>query len=890
MTLTAYLENKILKMNKLTKYITLSAAAMALVGCANDEPYITDDNIQVGEDGTLVTDHVAFKTQLSSFDTSADGARSSAIYAREHKQMKEWEDKETGFFMSSSYMEPTDQQGKNSRGFAFNNNSYDVGQFDSRYGSQGIRVSASFKKDGQETNWINDQRFYRHNDGVWRSSQPWYWPRGAEYYTLYAFTPIAQMYEQNGASIGYGGDGRSPYLDYTTPNYSGDQQDIMVAKRQIWPHTNGQNGPLKGDWDKLPTEVQPFQFKHIMAGLRIRVAIRPGRPNINRFDINGVPVRRGKYYMSTGWWDTNFPNENKNFNTYTSSPSETNEGTRRQNFDNKELEYHIYNDVMSWEQTFMLIPQTFNSGTELVIFWKGGGETKLKLDGLELKAGQLLYLDIQEPSIFEEGMKSFRELPGDRTEWPQPEGGYVFFRLYEDKVNGNYYETPRPVCFNWRNPANDQEDKDQYFRKYTREGGGDGLGDYEHFGNRLNLNVLTQVHGGGHYFFSPKDMRVNFFIFNKKVTYDYTGRMSNTYRESYIRDSKWNALPDNWSDDQIKTYGAPWNFIGGELNIKLVPDKGSDGHYPKNPGSGKITFTPTSTSAHPINFPRRICVCGSVNRFPFLIVEPFGDFTDDYEHFEWRKSDDARRNLRSYRDHCLRITDNENGIYEGDIIVNQYTPSWGTVGNNGLYIVRDGWYYDNYWDLLDHWIDDRDDEYNNYEGLVTNLYRDRNKTKKGFGVVMFYLSTLHGSYGHGEHPCDEYESRLGVVNNWSYEDAAKRYSQDQGTIYNFGHTYTGSFIKLKCGKYHIKINLTAKTLEYKRTGDIFDQNNIPDTWKAYRAPHKHVRYFWYDVYKWNYTDWYTFYRNTYWIDGVKMEAGSYYYSGYNNNKNAETAP
>lgn len=864
---------------------------MAVAGCSGDEPVLTDDNIEISENGTLVTDHLAFTTKITGFNNTPEAARSEIIKS----EKKEWVDEASEMFVSTSYVEQKDEatlkkeellNSNVSRGFAFNSNDWEY--FKAVYGPGGVRVSASYEKDGGDNNWIHNQPFKRKDDKVWRSDQPWFWPRGASKYTIYAWTPVRDVYAANGTAITVEGDGANPILSYSTPAFSGDQQDIMVAKREIWPQTNGQNGPLKGDWDKDANQVQPLQFTHIMAGLRFRVAIRPGRPNINRIDVYNIPVRSGKYSLKNGSWDTS--SNSGSFGSWTSEEYNGDKAGRRNNFDSWNLQYHTYNDFMEWEQTYMLIPQTFASNTYVRIYWcEGSGSsrayTDVNLNGLTLKAGTILYVDIQEPSIFEERMKSFRELGRADTQWDAPEGGYVYFRLYEGADGNNYYQTTRRVAFNWRNPANDDEDNQQWWAN-------DGKGDYEHYGNRMNLNVLTRVYGThSNYFFAPADMRVNYYIFNKEVTYEYKGRKdNNNYRESYFRDKKWRADPENWSADQINSYCAPWNFIGGELDIKIVPYK-ENGSYPKGPGAGRITFTPHSTSAHPINFPRRIVVCGSVNRFPYLIVEPFEDSganNTTYKNYAWRGTDDAWKNIRSYRDHCLKLVDNERGIYEGsDICVNQRTPSMGSTTEdgrlNGRYYIPKGW-YDDYTD-------------GDYEFLCTDGYWTNNKRRKGYGVVMFYTSSLHGSYGHQEHPADEYESRIGVTTDKYYYDDSGKITE--GTVYNFGHTYNGSYIKLKTGYYDMRINLTEGTLYFKRTGDIMNTGydkvaGINDAkWKNFRHPHSHVRNIWYDVYRWNYSDWYKYCSSAdVFTDNsgkkVTVPAGSYYYTRWKDGSKAST--
>ena len=227
---------------------------MAVSGCSGDEPVLTDDNIEISENGTLVTDHLAFTTKITGFNNTPEAARSEIIKS----EKKEWVDEASEMFVSTSYVEQKDEatlkkeellNSNVSRGFAFNSNDWEY--FKAVYGPGGVRVSASYEKDGGDNNWIHNQPFKRKDDVVWRSDQPWFWPRGASKYTIYAWTPVRDVYAANGTAITVEGDGANPILSYSTPAFSGDQQDIMVAKREIWPHTNGQNGPLKGElYDK----------------------------------------------------------------------------------------------------------------------------------------------------------------------------------------------------------------------------------------------------------------------------------------------------------------------------------------------------------------------------------------------------------------------------------------------------------------------------------------------------------------------------------------------------------------------------------------------------------------------------------------------------------------
>lgn len=888
-------------MKRSYKYIMMLAVAAAFTACSDDEPYVNPDGSETLEDGTLLTDHAAFNIGLEGmYNTNPQAAR-SAIMSTEHKY---WDDKESGFMLSATYVEP-DKTPLASR--AEHLDSGYTWKFDEWYKDVGVMVSAYYDKDGEQE-WLRDIPFRRNGDGAWRPDQRRYWPRGASKFTLYAWTPLRQEYydrdtrdfggdADQSKRVGFGSwyDGTTPYLWYRTAIYSADQQDIMVAKRELWPSGNGNGSALQVDGD--PVAAKQMTFTHALGGLRFRIARRPGRPNINRFDLCQIPYRTGDYNMRTGEW----VNKRDRFNSWTAWTDDKSTPGRK-NWTDFWVQQHTYNDVMPEDRTFMLIPQKFDSDTYLRIFWADGTSTDVNLNGVEIQAGRMLYIDIQEPSIFVEGMKSFRENSDDSWTYPTPNGGFDYLRLWESP-SGNYYQSNRPVSFgNWRLPYSVDEDNQVW---------NDNNGEY--FGHRLAFNVLSRcykdgkIDGDGNIFYHGRNMLQDFFIMKKEVTYDYKEyHNGNTTRESRFRD--YNNRP--WPDDIAKSAApelwhekggflasncAPWYFMGGELYLKIVPKRENWG-YPDWGGSGQITFTPVSTPDHPINFPPRICVAGSVNRYPYLIVEPFengGDrsgwqFTGrDNRGFDKDDLDRCYKNLRSYREHCLwRISDD--GVYEGYICVNQRTPSMGTRVDgygrtDGLYCIPNGWYDSDY--------------------LCLNGYWTYNKKSRGYGVVMFYTSTLHGSYGHNEHPADEYESRLGValplddngniqVNGGGgiyYDNSG---GSEEGWIGNIAHTYSGSYFKLKCGWYYVKIDLVNKSLYYKRTGDIMDSGYDKVAgctwendwqWKAFKFPHHQLRYIWYDVYKWNFSGWYT--RLTYNF-GWGINAGFYYYDHYPDGNNA----
>ena len=69
-----------------------------------------------------------------------------------------------------------------------------------------------------------------------------------------------------------------------------------------------------------------------------------------------------------------------------------------------------------------------------------------------------------------------------------------------------------------------------------------------------------------------------------------------------------------------------------------------------------------------------------------------------------------------------------------------------------------------------------------------------------------------------------------------------------------------------------------------------DTPGYPDAeWKCFRHPHSHVRYFWYDVYRWSYTDWYQYRETDFVTPNGTVPAGSYYYSEWKKGSTASTA-
>lgn len=860
------------------KIILYFLAAVALTACSDDDLLPNSKlTYEQNGDGTITTNCVMFPTRVDGcFAVSADMAR-SMLWREEHN---EWWDASNEMYVSATSIKPpqgvmSDNAGR-ATPFGYGGEGAET-RFDALFKDGGLKVSATFHKGGEEHTWFEGEIFKRKMEGGlagrWQPDVPQYWHRDADKYTIYAWSTY---------NIGFtSGEGdnirqhqvftdnpnpKDPTITYDTNAWPQNQPDIVVAKVEVngVEHCDALDQSHGNLADRDNIRWQAPKFTHILGGLRVRMAVRPGERRLNRIDVFNVPVSKGTYHIKTDSWDID--DSAPAVGIYTSLETEADLKHPNHNFNHIDLKDHIYNDIVDPEQTFMLIPQTFKSDTKLVLYWAdkdmvknsyptgGTSKTEISLDGVRIEPGKITYIDVQEGSVYVEGVRSFREFGYNHWEYPlcKPQGddakNYKYFLRLKEENGITYYATEEnsPAIFDWHVPATEAEDTKAWE---------DGNNYY--FGHSYKFRIKARVRNNKDYdnkkdsskenrnlfmYICPEDMRKNFFIHKKEVTYRYKQRTDainedgtktpdKAYtRESYLRDHSWPEAPGDWNDEdwRLRDYSGTWDCLGGAIDIKIVPD-GVGSEY------GNITFTPHVNDGfgqrYPIYWPARMWISGSVNHNPYLVVEPYqygdasgnqgytsptGDPKNDKEHYG---------NVRSARSHWMFLAN------EGTRSNKEYGPYLdGEDINDGIYLGTM---------IVTQWMPflDSDNKYHVYDDWIK---------PHGHGSVIFYASCLHGSYGHSALAPDEYESRLGVVaDDFKAGIECKAYSSSYDfTVENVAHTYGGSYFKIPTGTWHVKYNMSKKKMTFHRDAEITPTENSAFRWCA--KPHEQCQQYWWD--------------------------------------------
>lgn len=788
---------------KLTYHNLIIAAALVLGACQTDD--IVNPGDGNGNDGADTGNGLLTADGSVAFVISPDGmydfkpmaARTAIVTHQDNR--REWFDEKAEFFMSATTipaadyenLPATDNHGAiipNSRGVRVNS----ADTFRDIYKDLGFTV-VGYHYDGtwdettrsSASTWI-PRSTYKHTDNnVWSSDYKSYWSHKRNH-RIYAVTntpyydgqSVPGSYNQ---TVSMTTDNNNVEVYVQTPNFGGYQNDVMVAVKDV------QQANLPGNSDAATgAAAQNLEFRHILAGLRIRLATRPGvgtgsddRRQLNRLDINGLPVRDGIYNVDKDEWRV--ADSNTAFSLYTShegnwdaTDANSLENTdKTQNFNRHNFAAHAFDDFLREQQTFMLIPQNLK-GVTINFFYTIDGTTQLvaaetiTLPDIQLKAGTVTYIDIQEPSVFVEGFNSPRENGQSDPEklsessWPLPDSDRWVFRLYEGADGKNYYETTSPVYWDeYKIPSTEESENDRWKQNYAK-----------YYGHRRQFNILTRRHKTGNdnnIFFSAADLRYDYFIAGSEVTYRFHPRGDNQQREYIMK--CWGSNPPAWTSSQIRATGSGWQCLGGKLHIRVTPDRDGNGNYGWWNG-GEIRFRPESTANHPIRYPYRLPLCGTVDDQSQLNIEPINDSWNGYEG---NRQDHA--NLRSFRQHWMYQKDptGRPGFYEATVYICPWNPFNST--NTARY-VPSGW--------------------------------------SGYGTIILYMSTMHGSYGHSLYPWDEFESRMGVSGQAGIDWTA---DQKSGTLTNFSRVFTSSYIKLKEGTYYITYDMNKREFTWNRTGD-----------------------------------------------------------------------
>lgn len=373
-------------------------ASSVAIGCSNssDEPSNSEPFVIVNSDGTITSNYVAFPTCIDSYPEVSRSEKNLGV--QELLQSPDCE-----FDVSAEYVDFESDAYMRSRGKTIGLGDIPASEatFDELYANSGIKVSATFSKDGYEHAWFHDRTFTRImgpdiRAGVWADPQEtWFWYRGAEKFTIYGWTP-------NGVTLT--GNEISPSLSFNTDSWADSQPDVMVARLEVDTHNKNGNGSIldiTNPDDKYIADGinwRCLRFNHILGGIRIRIRVNDANTRVNRFDFNGVPVKIATYNMQTCSWDKTTQPQSATYGMWTSHHDYTS-GTKT-NLENIPITTNAneFTDILLPEQTFMIVPQTFGSGgynTTLTIFWKGGSNSIINLNGLEIIAGVMTYIDIK---------------------------------------------------------------------------------------------------------------------------------------------------------------------------------------------------------------------------------------------------------------------------------------------------------------------------------------------------------------------------------------------------------------------------------------------------------------------------------------------------------------
>ena len=836
-------------------YILL--AVSALWSCDTEiEPTVpgnegTEEEVFGSGDGSFI-----FKfTPDSYFDVDPDRARSAISRGGNHAV--DVVDSTSEAFVKVTPVPPCDPGSRNAT----------VGDMDlfNRKWSGGLNVAAWLDGHG-EHQFIFTGSFSK-SDNTWaapNTETTYYWPTAGTV-TIAAWTPVRFGLSPkwfNGSNVsdspwGVNAADHNEYhandlkLYYYTPDWANRQDDLMVGKYVQSDASQVNKG----------SEGKNIQMKHVLAAVRFRFATRPGWGP--RFDSNtwrslyGLEVnfkkRSGYYNIATESWEVEGDTDDfwaitSNDQEYVGSwidpveaINETDAGKGSwQNFLNFPWEDHEYNDFLSNTQTFMVIPQNLN-GAKVKFIYKLRNDDNTRyeyivtLPDIQLEAGKITYIDIQEPSVFVEGYENGRKMEdnngniGDHS-WPLPKWNngsgdtqeYHYLRLYEDG-NGNYYQTRTGLW--WPEnpvPVSEEQAWNNNDRRY--------------YGFRTRFNVLSRTHNNDHpnVFYSSEDPRWNFFVV-KDETFNYTERHWNQHREAIMYDLRnqytngktgqayQDALdkatsPAAWNTSDIlgnDSRGSGWEMLGGVLNVRLMPTRRSTTDYPhynktfKN--TGRVHFwVDNDPSRSEIRFPERIPVGGSVQGLPTLYIQPLKNHSPISRTQQGYKPEIVGGkkqwgNLRSYRSCYL--------LHRGE---GRYTnPTAAELGSTyasdqGIRVMQFAPYDPNAGNRGEHW----------FLSGSTNWV--------GFGSVIMYASTMHGSYGHkDEWPWEEFESRLGI------QGGANGRVQNPGMFWNdpwngwsdiindYSRSFTSGYIFVPVGVYDIEYNMANKTIQFHRHASVF---------------------------------------------------------------------
>lgn len=840
---------------KKTYLYALFLLSGALFSCENDVGIVSpadveNDSIYRG-DGSIV-----FSVKLDGYFEYTPYATRACVMENKDKSI-EWVDKATDYMFKATPVPPSkmphvDPDDDESRGLPLGSGHgwYLMQQ----YGDGGLHSTAYWYHDESKTLVYHDETFKPTNGNdmtaMWKAGTFHHWPIKGDV-EVFSWTPNSNLTVQN--------IDNNLYFDYTAPNFACDQKDIMVGSKYVGENNLPKNGG---------SECANMNYNHILAGVKFRVACAPGAGKddnnnnqgylLNRFDVF-FPKRGGRYDVKNRSWSY-YNDQPGDVWAWSSEENNYDMNSPKHNFEKSSWEDHTFNDVMSDEQTFMVIPQNLSGGKIRIFYRKKDGSIvnyDFNFPDIQLYAGTLTTIDIQEPSIFVEQYKIGFEWGGGIADnaWNAPyhynnDGSaslsYEYFRLIEDP-NGNYYKTQHRLWFPGHVPA----DEDNAWNN----------NEAQYYGHAARFNILCRTHSAAaaNIFYTPRDLRFDFFI-AKEETYDYRERIYNRHREQVIKDLMDNrasyfnntndeglrydyaAAPSMWDDATygtdktlavLRDQGCPWETLGGEMEIEVHPYKTwelnnninsynsqtggrkafevvrtSKKIYPRfGEGGGYVKFKAVDGNNSQIRYPARLPICGSTWGFPCIYIQPLkehwwkaGD-RDDVSNDPYLSPNtivgtrkDAN-NLRSMKVHAL--VHKGGGYYESNGYLSNKDGTW----NDVVYI--------NQWAPYEYW--------GSANGTIWFPFSWR-----GSGSFICFGSTMHGCFGHKDvYPWNELTSRMGIsttagqhdITHMNKSNSLESSAPGAPTVYHYSRTFTDSYVAFPTGVYNLSYNMNTKELK-----------------------------------------------------------------------------
>ena len=186
------------------------------------------------------------------------------------------------------------------------------------------------------TGTLGDEAYasrYFYNEKV-RKAEAWtlkdrFYPAGSLKMKCFAYAP----YGATGLVLSPQQSPQAPYMVYTVPNATKDQKDLVAA--------------VSDEVSGIVQEGVSLQFNHVLAGVRVAIEKGTVHGKITNIAFTNV-CGKGKYTLTTGEWTE--LDEKKRF----SLPLDITPTSGQE-------------EIMSKEQTFMLIPQKLDSDAKIEI-------------------------------------------------------------------------------------------------------------------------------------------------------------------------------------------------------------------------------------------------------------------------------------------------------------------------------------------------------------------------------------------------------------------------------------------------------------------------------------------------------------------------------------------